>query len=361
MSVSTLPLDGAATARTGYAPQGANAFEDRAMLRAAAELTRDIARPRPLIYWTDLIASAAVGYGAMALAVTATAPWLIVAAAIISILALYRAGLFIHELTHVKRSELPGFWLGWNVLIGIPLLIPSFMYEGIHNLHHARTRYGTVEDPEYLPLALMKPWTVPLFVAVAALGPVALLLRYGVLGPLSLVIPPLRRALVERYSGLVINPEFRRRMPDGPARREWLWLEIAASAWSITLIAGAATGLLPLREFLIALGIVSGSVVLNQIRTLVAHLWANDGEQMTVTAQYLDSANVPGALAALWAPVGLRYHALHHLLPTLPYHSLPQAHRRLTAALDGESAYHRATYPGLPKLLGSLVSSTMGR
>ena len=32
---------------------------------------------------------------------------------------------------------------------------------------------------------------------------------------------------------------------------------------------------------------------LNQVRTLVAHLWENDGEPMSVTAQYLDSVNVP--------------------------------------------------------------------
>ena len=44
---------------------------------------------------------------------------------------------------------------------------------------------------------------------------------------------------------------------------------------------------------LIGLAIVSGTMVLNQVRTLVAHLWENEGEAMTVTAQYLDSVNVP--------------------------------------------------------------------
>jgi hypothetical protein len=62
------------------------------------------------------------------------------------------------------------------------------------------------------------------------------------------------------------------------------------------------------------------TAVLNQIRTLVAHLWENEGDAMTVTGQYLDSVNVPppALLAPLWAPVGLRYHALHHLLPRCP-------------------------------------------
>lgn len=63
---------------------------------------------------------------------------------------------------------------------------------------------------------------------------------------------------------------------------------------------------------------------------------------MTVTAQYLDSVNVPppGWIAPLWAPVGLRYHALHHLLPGLPYHNMGKAHARLTAGLPADCPYH---------------------
>ena len=36
------------------------------------------------------------------------------------------------------------------LLIGVPLLVPSFIYEGVHNQHHAKRYYGTVDDPEYL-------------------------------------------------------------------------------------------------------------------------------------------------------------------------------------------------------------------
>ena len=41
------------------------------------------------------------------------------------------------------------------------------MYEGVHNQHHAKIYYGTADDPEYLPLALMHPWTLPLFLVAA--------------------------------------------------------------------------------------------------------------------------------------------------------------------------------------------------
>lgn len=333
--------------------------EDRAMLRTAAELTRDLNAAKPSIYWPDFLGSALLGYAALAVAVTSASVPLAIFAGLVSVVALYRAGSFIHEITHMKRAQVPGFWWGYNLVVGIPLLIPSFMYEGIHNLHHAKTRYGTIEDPEYLPLARMKPWTVPVFVLVSALGPIALLFRYGILTPLSLVLPPLRKRVVERYSGLVINPDFRRRPAEGGARREWVILETLASVWAIAVIVGVATGFIPLKTFLIALAIVSASLVLNQIRTLVAHLWDNDGEVMSVTEQYLDSVNVPppGLLPALWAPVGLRYHALHHLLPGVPYHGLGEAHRRLKAALGDGSTYDRANYRGLPGLVARLVAA----
>lgn len=348
----------AATVKPAASPRVAIA-DDKDMLRAAVDLTRDIATARPEIYWPDMLISATVGYAALAGAILAASPLVTVLCGLVAALALYRAMLFIHELTHIHRDALPGFRTAWNLAVGIPLLTPSFMYEGVHQLHHARTRYGTADDPEYLPLALMKPWSLPVFLVTAILLPVALLVRSAVLVPLGAVIPPLRKLVWERLSALAINPGFRRRPPEGEQKRMVFWQELGASAWACSLIAASiASGWRPL---LIALCVVSLAAVLNQLRTLVAHLWENEGEAMTVTAQYLDSVNVPppGAVPALWAPVGLRYHALHHLLPSTPYHSLAEAHRRLSAHLGVEGTYPKANHAGLLPLVGRIARSTM--
>ena len=265
------------------------------MLKAAANLTRDLNAPKSI----DLLGRhARLGVarlcGSIRRDADRTDAGSRLGAGLIAVLALYRAGSFIHELTHIKKGAVQGFRFTWNLIVGVPLMVPSFMYEGVHNQHHAKRYYGTIDDPEYLPLALMHPWTLPVFLDRRCLG------ADRNADPLRHFSRPCRcfrrsfeALVVGRYSGLQINPKFVRPKPDGEFARDWAWQEAACSIWAIALIAMVATGVVPLRDFLIFLGVASGVMLLNQIRTLVAHLWENEGEPMSVTAQFLDSVNVP--------------------------------------------------------------------
>ena len=133
----------------GYS--GARDADDKALLRAAAELQRELGQAKARIYWPDMLGSALVGYGALAGAMIVHGALPTAILAVVSVLALYRALLFIHELTHLHRDALPGFRTTWNLLVGIPMLTPSFMYEDGHTIHHSRKRYGTPDDERHRP------------------------------------------------------------------------------------------------------------------------------------------------------------------------------------------------------------------
>ena len=336
---------------------------EASLARQANELARDLAVASPRVYWLDLSVTAAVTWLSLAIAATSASPGWALTAGMVCILALYRGISFIHELTHLRRDDVPGFHFAWNVLIGVPWLTPSLLYEGVHILHHAKDRYGTARDPEYHPLARRPPYELAAFVGIALLAPVGVILRFAILAPLSFLIPPLRRFVIAKTSGMVINTGFSRDDFDRARSAPWLAQEIGAWLWSWAVLGLTAVGVIPLRALTIAMVIFSLMTVLNQLRTAVAHYWENDGDQMAVLDQFLDTVNVPppAMLPFLWAPVGLRYHALHHLMPRLPYHNLGTAHRRLVEALPANHDYHRVEQreliPALARLLGRMRAS----
>lgn len=319
------------------------------LARQANDLARDLARANPRVYWLDLGVTALATWLSLAIATTSTSPAWALTAGAVCILSLYRGISFIHELTHLRRDDVPGFHFAWNVLIGVPFLTPSLLYEGVHILHHAKDRYGTARDPEYHPLARRPPLELAAFLGIALLAPVGVILRFAVLAPLSFLFPPLRRFVIARTSGMVINPGFSREDFERARSSPWLAQEIGAWLWSWTVLGLTAVGVIPIRGLIIAAVIFSLMTVLNQLRTAVAHYWENDGEPMAVLDQFLDTVNVPppALLPFLWAPVGLRYHALHHLMPRLPYHNLGTAHRRLVEALPAGHDYRKVEQPGL--------------
>ena len=101
------------------------------------------------------------------------------------------------------------------------------------------------------------------------------------------------------------------------------------------------------------------TIALNWLRNLAGHRFRNDGRELDYFGQLVDSISVIGN--PLWTellfPLGLRYHALHHLFPAIPYHNLGRAHRRLMQVLPADSPYRQTIYPGLWPVLVDLWRS----
>ncbi|MGC4001748.1 MAG: fatty acid desaturase [Pirellulales bacterium] len=100
-------------------------------------------------------------------------------------------------------------------------------------------------------------------------------------------------------------------------------------------------GVLPL-AFLLQIYLTSVTILfINNIRTLGAHCFLNEGGEVTFSEQLLDSVNYTQwpLISELWAPVGLRYHGLHHMFAAMPYHNLGKAHAILMRELPSDSLY----------------------
>jgi fatty acid desaturase len=317
----------------------------------ARRVVADLHTPSPSVFWLDLVASAGIGWAGLALAVMLP-PFSagMMAASAAAVFAFYRGLCFMHEITHVRSGALPRFEVIWNVLIGLPLLMPSTVYLGVHQDHHKLSTYGTADDPEYLPFARSRALTIR-FAIGAFLIPAMLVLRFVVAVPLELVWPRFHRFLASRASSLSMNPQYKRIVPAAMSRK-MRWLHASAFGMWAGALAFAWAGLLPWRAFLIWYVITAVASLVNTLRTLVAHQYEGSGAPMSRREQLLDSIDTPGAaVTELWAPVGLRYHALHHYFPGIPYHNLGEAYRRLVKALpDYKGSTSEGLVPGLTSL-----------
>ena len=112
-------------------------------------------------------------------------------------------------------------------------------------------------------------------------------------------------------------------------------------------------GALPYRALAVWLGVLTFVSLLNTVRVLGAHEYDSEGAILSRHGQLSDSIDTPGGpWTELWAPVGLRYHALHHYFPGIPYHNLGAAYRRIVADASARCGLPRIHEPGHPPIAG---------
>jgi fatty acid desaturase len=330
------------------------------LMAQARALVNDLFVRSTVRHWSDMLCSLSIGVAAF-IATPALAPYALLAALafVVSVLALYRAAIFVHEIAHFDPGDLPGFRLVWDLLCGAPMLVPSFLYDH-HRDHHLIRSYATVADAEYFPFASKGRASIVLFLAANALIPLAAYLRMLVLTPLSWLSPTISGFTHTYASALSINPEFRAEPLRNRAERHAFRAREALS-FVYALVPGwlFLRGDLTLSRVVQAWAVLGTVAILNGLRILVAHRYESASKELSLREQILDSCNFPYQVwfNSLWAPVGLRFHALHHLFPRLPYHALAQAHERLIRGLPDDSFYHQVTQPSLRVALAALWRS----
>lgn len=340
-------------------------LSNRFSITEAKSLVKDLTRPNPYIYWCDFIATIVVGHSLFA--VLRLAPlmfdgaglWIARVVLFSVVAALYmRAAMFIHELVHLPKNEYKGFRIAWNLLCGIPFLIPSFLYYP-HVDHHRRKHYGTDKDGEYLDLSHRHPANILSFVIAALVVPIAAVVRFLIMSPLAWIIPGFQGWMEKHASSMIIDVFYVRGDFGKEARRIMRLQEVACFLWLVGVIAIGAYltqswGDLPLLIQFYALSVTL--IVINNVRTLGAHRWMGDGRELSFEEQLLDTVNYPHRawVTELWGPVGTRYHALHHLFPSLPYHNLGIAHQRLMDGLPADSMYRETVRTTLTEAIFEL-------
>jgi fatty acid desaturase len=345
--------------RAGLGEPVTDTDESMRFVRQAHGLVRDLLEPHRARYWADLLVTLTIVYAAFAVSVAAVSPALRTVALIVCALAAYRAAVFTHEIAHRPPGSFTIFTVVWNVLCGIPFCMPSFLY-GDHKGHHAKAAYGTRADSEYFQLASRLRVRVLVFLPLALVSPVLGPLRFLVLTPLALAARPLDRVIWTRASSLYNMNESYRRPWDAHARSRSRWLqEIAACAWAWAVVVLVITGRVSWTVIGTAYAVFALWMAVNQVRTLAAHRYANRAAApLSHLDQVLDTNTFSHGrwLPPLWAPLGMRYHALHHLMPAMPYHAMGRAHRRLLERLPPHSPYHatvkRNLWQGVTSMLG---------
>lgn len=316
---------------------------------ALRESNVDFFRPKPSVYWTDFVVSGTVAY--LAASVYLLSPlfsWSQIIAFPIAIFWLYRLGSLVHEVAHLPQKEMRLFKTTWNLLVGVMTLAPSPFYTTHHRDHHTQRMYGTPQDPEYV-IHICRPgsWLSLLgYFGLIVAFPALVFLRF-LLAPLTFLHPKLRHLVLTRASSLTLNWRYRRK-PHPSEIKTLTTIELLCWARATMIPTAVLLGMAPWTRVPLLYFLAASILLFNQMRQLADHHFQSHGGKISFSEHILDSCNYTGKdpLTWLFFPFAIRYHALHHLFPSIPYHNLSAAHAWLLCRLPGDSPYRSLDQPG---------------
>ena len=323
-------------------------------LNEANNLVSDLFQHRAEVYWTDFLCCLLLGYGSFLL-VDPTHLFSIsnILLSMVSIVFIYRMSMFTHEISHFRQGQMTSFATTWNLMCGIPLLIPKFMYKN-HKEHHAKKSFATENDGEYIDFSNRSPLEIVGYLLLQFIAPLAFVVRFLILAPLSWFFPAVREITWQRFSSLSIDPDYRRPLPKSRST-QYSFEEAGCFLLIILVLFGLNSGAIAVERIYQWYIVISAMLFMNGLRVLAAHKYnldaltdktvediAKQSTEGNYALQFLDSINHSSSeiLGPVWAPIGLRYHAIHHLFPAMPYHGLAEAHQRLKVCTPKQALWH---------------------
>lgn len=329
------------------ATDGAGWIHDARQTLQAADV--DYFAVRPARYWFDFLLSLGLAYGFGSIYLLAPiGSWPQLLAFPLTVFWIYRLGSLVHEVCHLAHGEMRVFKVTWNVLVGAMTLAPSPFFTRHHRDHHSQRHYGQADDPEYIVNVFRRGDALSLsgYALLIAAFPLLVFCRFF-LAPLSFLHPRLREWVLRRASSLTMNVRYERRL-NRFDRRAITAIELLCWLRATAMIAAVGLGWSHWTRLPLFYAVALGVLVLNQLRLLADHHFESDGRELELPDHILDSCNYTGRDFMTWLlfPFAIRYHALHHLFPSLPYHNLQAAHGYLTARLPEGSPYRSLEQPG---------------
>ncbi len=314
--------------------------EVRATLR---ESSSNFFELKPARFWLDFALSLLFAYGAGAVFLLSPLGSLAqIASYPITVFWVYRLGSLVHEVCHLGHHEMRAFKITWNLLVGVMTLAPSPFFTRHHRDHHSQRQFGQHEDPEYVVNFYRQGSWLGLvgYGVLLSVFPLLVFFRF-LLSPLTFVHPALREWVLRHASSLTMNVHYERKLTRFD-RLAITSIELVCCLRAAAMLFAVYFGLSHWTRLPLFYSIALGVLILNQLRLFGDHHFQSEGRALTYEDHICDSCNYTGrdVMTSLLYPFAIRYHALHHLFPAMPYHNLQAAHQFLSSRLPADSPYH---------------------
>lgn len=273
--------------------------------------------PRPSIYFRDfglyfLLFVVGMVWGANASWPMIILPWLV------ATFGLHRAGLFCHEIVHIKDERMRWFRALYTWSVALIVMVPPLRFQLPHLDHHRLGVFGTTADPQY-PLVRGNPFAMAMvLVVIPFIVPFTNLLMTLTAGFGAYRMEAALDRWATRKFGFSLSSTLTRDQQAEVSRHARVTLLL------FLLVVIFMPGILPFYYAVLVAGwtLLTARIPLeHELERLVEKSGRDD--------QMVDSFTIESPWALIVQPVGFRYHTAHHMYPAVPYHNLPALHEEL--------------------------------